>query len=349
MNGEAADRSGYDNASAGGDIEQGVALYRIMLLIRRFEEKVIRLVNENEIAGVTHEYIGQEAVAAGVCSALAREDVITSTHRGHGHIIAKGGDVRRMMAELFGRSTGYNSGRGGSMHIADLALGIYGANGIVAAGAPIASGAAWTSKARGTGAVAVSFFGDGAMNQGVLHETMNLAALWKLPMLFVCENNGYAVTLSAEQSSANPDFAGRAAAYGMPGLAVDGMDARTVRVAAEQAVRRARAGEGPTFLECRTYRYMGHHTAEATMNLRYRSEEEIERWKRKDPIVRLAEQLTAQGADGLALARIVEETGREVEEAVDYARRSPQPRPEECLERMYATPYAGIPAKGWAE
>lgn len=329
--------------------ELGLEMYRSMVRIRKFEERVIRLVNENEIAGVTHEYIGQEAVAVGICNALDTNDAITSTHRGHGHIIAKGGLVSRMMAELFGRSTGYNRGRGGSMHIADLSLGIYGANGIVAAGAPIAMGAAWASKVRGATDVAVSFFGDGAMNQGVLHETMNMASLWKLPVLFICENNGYAVTLSSDESSANPNFAERASAYSMHGVAVDGMNVLEVYKAAIAAVARARRGEGPTFLECRTYRFMGHHTAEGTMNLNYRSKEEIEDWKRKDPIPQLAEDLLARGISIEALQQITDEIIQEIEAAVDYARQSPSPQPEESLELMYATAYPGIPAKGWVE
>ena len=216
-------------------------LYRAMLTIRRFEERVVDLVNANEIAGVTHEYVGQEAVAVGVCAALRPDDVITSTHRGHGHLIAKGADVRRMMAELLGREDGLNRGRGGSMHVADLGLGIYGANGIVAAGAPFAAGAAWSFSVDGSGRVAVTFFGDGGANQGVLHETMNLAALWRLPLVFVCENNGYAVTLPQERSTAGSIVA-RAAAYGMAAEQVDGMDVDAVLDAAERAVAaRARA------------------------------------------------------------------------------------------------------------
>jgi TPP-dependent pyruvate/acetoin dehydrogenase alpha subunit len=333
--------------SKGWTKEQGLEMYRVMQRIRKFEERVIRLVNDNEIAGVTHEYIGQEAVAVGICAALYKEDVITSTHRGHGHIIAKGGQISRMMAELFGRSTGYNRGRGGSMHIADLSLGIYGANGMVAAGAPIAMGAAWTSKVRGSNNVAVSFFGDGAMNQGVLHETMNMASLWKLPVLFVCENNGYAVTLSSEQSSANPNFAERAEAYRMPGISVNGMNVIEVYEAALQAVERARNGDGPTFIECQTYRYMGHHTAEGTMNLNYRSKEEIESWKRRDPIPQLSQDLQEIGISKEVLQQAADEIIQEVEEAVSYARQSESPLPEESLELMYATPYSGIPARGW--
>lgn len=327
--------------------ELGIELYRRMQRIRQFEERVIRLVNENEIAGVTHEYIGQEAVAVGVCAALRTDDVITSTHRGHGHIIAKGGQISRMMAELFARETGYNRGRGGSMHIADVSLGIYGANGMVAAGAPIAMGAAWASRVRSSGAVAVSFFGDGAMNQGVLHETMNMAALWKLPLIFVCENNGYAVTFRSEEASANPRFAERAAAYAMPGVPVDGMDVRAVLEAATEAVERARAGAGPTFLESRTYRFMGHHTAEGTMGLRYRPDEEIERWKARDPIPLLGQMLQAAGVSPQLLERAAAEIGGEIEAGVAFARSSREPRPEESLQLMYATAYSQIPAGGW--
>jgi len=332
------------------NLEQAVSFLRTMLTIRKFEERVIRLVNDNEIAGVTHEYIGQEAVAVGICSALVKEDVITSTHRGHGHIIAKGGEIQRMMAELFAKRTGYNKGRGGSMHIADVSLSIYGANGIVAAGAPIAMGAAWAHKVRGHSGVGVSFFGDGAVNQGVLHESMNMSALWKLPMLFVCENNGYAVTLSSAQSSANTDFADRASAYHMPGVKVDGMNVFSVYTAAVEAVRRARSGEGPSFLECITYRFMGHHTAEATMNLKYRSLEEIEQWKQRDPITQaisyMKDHFKWSDEDTNELNEVIQS---EIENAVEFARQSEQPRPDESLDFMYATPYPGLPAKGWVE
>lgn len=327
---------------------QAHTLTETMVKIRKFEERVIRLVNENEIAGVTHEYIGQEAVAVGICHALERTDAITSTHRGHGHMIAKGGDLKNMMAELFAKRTGCNRGRGGSMHIADMALNIYGANGIVAAGAPIAMGAAWAFKERADGGVAVCFFGDGAMNQGVLHETMNMASLWKLPLIFVCEHNGYAVTLSSQFSSANPDFASRAAAYAMPGTTVDGMNVFAVQAAAIEAVRRARAGEGPSFLECRTYRYMGHHTAEATMKLNYRTDEEIEMWRRRDPIMQaIAHMAEHHGWREDDSERMYAAITEQMEEAVAYARSSADPEAGDSMRDMYATPYPGIPAKGW--
>lgn len=302
-----------------------------MRTIRRFEERVVDLVNANEIAGVTHEYVGQEAVAAGICTALRPDDVITSTHRGHGHVIAKGADVGRMMAELLGRTTGLNRGRGGSMHIADVGLGIYGANGIVAAGSPFAAGAAWVAVQDGSGRVAATFFGDGGVNQGILHETMNLATIWTLPVLFVCENNGYAVTLSAERSTAG-SIVERASSYGMAAESVDGMDAEQVLAAAERAVERARTGGGPSFLECRTYRFFGHHTAERTMKLGYRTEGEIATWRLRDPV-----ELTGAQLDGEERATIDEEIETLLDEAVEFARSSPHPDPGDALDHVYAS------------
>ena len=322
-------------------------MYRKMRLIRRFEERVVQLVNANEIAGTTHEYIGEEAVAVGICSALQTDDVITSTHRGHGHIIAKGGDVRRMMAELFGRATGYNRGKGGSMHIADLALGIYGSNGMVAGGVPIAAGAAFASRIRKSGIVAVAFFGDGGANQGVLHETMNLAGIWELPMVFVCENNQYAVSTASSATTAGPGIAARAAAYGFPGEAVDGMDVEAVYDAAFGACERARGGQGPSLLECRCYRFHGHFTAEKALQLKYRTEEEIESWKARDPLPAWAAHLES---DGILPAAEREEVDQSVEalleEAVAFARSSPWPAVEEALEDMYAVRYPGLPSGG---
>jgi TPP-dependent pyruvate/acetoin dehydrogenase alpha subunit len=314
-------------------------LYRTMRTIRRFEERVVDLVNANEIAGVTHEYVGQEAVATGVCAALQRDDVITSTHRGHGHVIAKGADVRRMMAELLGRVDGLNRGRGGSMHIADFALGIYGANGIVAAGAPFAAGAAWTAVQDASGVVAATFFGDGGANQGILHETMNLAALWRLPVIFVCENNGYAVTLSQARSTAG-SLIERAAAYGMAAEAVDGMDVDAVLDAASGAVERARAGEGPTFLECRTYRFFGHHTAERTMKLGYRTDDEIASWRERDPLL-----VTGRGLGEAVRAQIDEDVEQLLDEAVEFARQSGRPDPVDAFDHVYASglrPRSGV-------
>ncbi len=312
--------------------------YRTMRVIRRFEERTVDLVNANEIAGVTHEYVGQEAVATGVCSVLRRDDAITSTHRGHGHLIAKGADVARMFAELLGRVDGLNRARGGSMHIADLGVGVLGANGIVAAGAPHAAGAAWAFRQAGTDRIAVTFFGDGGINQGVLLETFNLAALWRLPLVFVCENNGYAVTLAAEDSTAG-SMVDRAASYGMPAEAVDGMDVEAVAVAAGRAVTRARAGEGPSFLECRTYRFFGHHTAERTMKLGYRTDEEIARWRERDPLELAGAQL--EPAERTKIDEAVEVL---LDAALAFARASERPAIEEALAFNYAAlePRGGV-------
>ena len=326
------------------DKTQLIGLYRTMRLIRRFEERVVELVNRDEIPGVTHEYVGQEAVATGVCAALRPDDVITSTHRGHGHILAKGGDPRRMMAELMGKASGYNCGRGGSMHIADLSLGIYGANGIVGAGAPIACGAALAGKLARSDRVAVSFFGDGGMNQGVVHEALNLAAIWKLPVVFVCENNGYAISASISEMAVVERLADRAAAYGMPGTSVDGMDVLAVHAAAGEAVERARTGAGPTLLECRTYRFVGHFTAEKARGIKYRSDEEIARWRERDPVVTYPAWLRQQGVDPAMVDAEVEAL---LDEAVAFARQSAFPEAEEALDGMYAVTYPGLPARGF--
>ncbi len=327
------------------DRDRLIAFYRTMRLIRRFEERVVELVNRDEIPGVTHEYVGQEAVAAGVCHALRPDDVITSTHRGHGHILAKGGDPRRMMAELMGKATGYNRGRGGSMHIADLSLGIYGANGIVGAGAPIACGAALAAALQGSGRVATAFFGDGGMNQGVVHEALNLAAIWKLPVIFVCENNGYAISTPIRQMAAVERLADRAAGYGMPGESVEGMDVLAVDTAATRAVQRARSGGGPTLLECVTYRFVGHFTAEKARGIKYRTDEEIAEWRKRDPLVTYPAWLRQEGI--CDPARVDTEVDAVLEEAIAFARQSPFPAPEEALEGMYAVPYPGLPARGW--
>ena len=303
-----------------------------MRLIRRFEERIVDLVNANEIAGVTHESVGQEAVAVGVCSALRPDDVITSTHRGHGHLLAKGADPGTMMAELLGRVTGTNRARGGSMHIADFGIGVYGANGMVGAGAPWAAGAAWAARRRETDGIAVCFFGDGAVNQGVVLETLNLAAIWDLPMVFVCENNGYAVTMPVADSVAG-EIVARAEACGMRATAVDGMDVETVHDAAAACVARARAGSGPSFLECRTYRFFGHHTAERTMSLTYRTDEEIEAWRDRDPVATAGARVGPDKKD-----MIDEEVEATLDAAVAFARASERPQAEDAYDFVYATP-----------
>ncbi len=307
-------------------------LYRTMRLIRAFEERVVDLVNSNEIAGVTHECIGQEAVAVGACAALSSGDVITSTHRGHGHLLAKGADPRRMMAELLGRSTGLNHGRGGSMHITDVSLGIYGANGIVAAGVPIATGAAWSFRLRRTDQVALTFFGDGGLSQGVLYESLNLASLHALPIVFLCENNGYAVTLAAKDGVAG-SILERVKSFAMPATHVDGMDVFAVHEVVSEAVAHARSGAGPAFVECETYRYSGHNTGERQLGLSYRSSDEIERWRALDPLKRLGSSLEDE-----VCRQIDREVAAVIDDAVEYARKSPAPELAESTEYMYASP-----------
>ncbi|WP_286158354.1 thiamine pyrophosphate-dependent dehydrogenase E1 component subunit alpha [Streptomyces sp. CB03911] len=304
--------------------------YRMLRLIRGFEQLALGLVKSGAITGGIHPYIGQEAVAVGVCAALRPQDRITSTHRGHGHVLAKGADPGRLLAELCGRVDGLNQGRGGSMHAADLSLGILGANGIVGAGAPIAVGAAWAARQAGEDRVAVSFFGDGALNQGVLLESLNLAAIWQLPVLFVCENNGYATTLPAATAVAGSGT-GRAAGFGIPAVEVDGMDTEAVREATALAVRRAREGGGPAFLECRTYRFEGHHTMERRMKLRYRSPEEIEQWRARDPLERAAAAL-----DDGRRAAIDAEVDTELAEAERFALASGHPDPAGACDHLYA-------------
>ncbi|MFJ6141281.1 thiamine pyrophosphate-dependent dehydrogenase E1 component subunit alpha [Kitasatospora sp. NPDC092286] len=304
--------------------------YRMLRLIRGFEELALTLVRSGVITGGIHPYIGQEAVAVGVCSALGDGDRLTSTHRGHGHVLARGADPRRLLAELAGRVDGLNQGRGGSMHAADLSLGILGANGIVGAGAPIAVGAAWAARQAGEDRVAVAFFGDGALNQGVLLESLNLAAMWRLPVVFVCENNGYATTLPAATAVAGSAL-GRAAAFGIPAAEVDGMDTEAVRSAAEEAVGRARAGGGPAFLECRTYRFEGHHTMERRMKLRYRTPEEVSGWRARDPLLRAAEAIGAARGEALDA-----EVAAELAEAERFALASEHPDPAGALDHLYA-------------
>lgn len=318
-------------------------LYWSMRLIRRFEERAIELVHRGEIVGGIHPYIGQEAIAAGVCAALRDDDVITSTHRGHGHVLAKGADPVRMLAELTGRATGLNKGRGGSMHAADFGKGIYGANGIVGAGGAIATGAAWAAVKAGSDRVAVSFFGDGAVNQGVLLETFNLAALWRLPVLFVCENNGYATTLTVAQAVAG-SITARAEAFGIPAETVDGTDARAVLAAATRAVERGRAGGGPSFLECTAYRFDAHHTWEHKARVRYRTDEEVAAGRARDPLDVQAVHL-AEGAR----AEIDAQVEAVLAEAVAFALDSPPPDPAGALDHLYATGLRGRNGTGLYE
>jgi pyruvate dehydrogenase E1 component alpha subunit len=297
---------------------------RKMYLIRRFEEGAEDSYMRGLIHGTMHLSIGQEASALGICMPLTDDDQITSTHRGHGHCIAKGADVKRMFAEFFGKTTGYCKGRGGSMHIADVAKGNLGANGIVAGGIPIAVGAALTSKKMKTGKVVVSFFGDGANNEGAFHEALNMAAIWKLPVIFVCENNGYGMSTSTERSTAVHNIAERAAAYSMPGVIVDGNDFSAVAEASQAAVERARRGEGPTLIESKTYRYRGHSKSDRN---RYRTKEEIEDWMtNRDPIVQFEAALKEFGViDDAGIEAVREAVAKEIAEGIDFAKESPMP------------------------
>jgi len=313
--------------------EELLHLYRKMVEIRRFEAKVVELFADGTIPGFVHSYIGEEAVAVGACSNLNDDDYITSTHRGHGHLIAKGGRMDKMMAELFGKETGYCKGKGGSMHIADVDLGILGANGIVGGGFPIAAGAGLSAKMRGTNQVAVCFFGDGASNQTTFHEGINLASIWDLPVVFVCENNMYGISLSQKDHQHIKDISDRATAYGIPGVTVDGNDVIAVYEAVKEAVKRARQGEGPTLVECKTYRHRGHFEGDPTV---YRSEEEVEQWKKKDPIERFRKKLLESGTvTEDELNSIDEEVDKMVEEAVEYAKKGELPEPEKAVEDVY--------------
>ena len=311
------------------DGQTQLALYRTMLTIRMFEQRVAREFRTGEIPGFVHMYIGEEAVAAGVCAHLDDGDYVTSTHRGHGHCIAKGCDLGAMMAEIYGREDGLCKGRGGSMHIADFSRGMLGANAIVGGGIALATGAGLASSVRGSNQVAVAFFGDGAANQGVLHESLNLAAIWKLPVVYVCENNGFAESTPAAYATSVPDVAGRAAAYGIPGVIADGADVLDVYEAAGAAVARARAGEGPTLLEVKTYRFMGHFEGDPD---RYRDDDERRTTREHDAITSLRARLEAAEDE---LASIEAEIEAAVSQAVDFARASPFPDSAELERYVY--------------
>jgi pyruvate dehydrogenase E1 component alpha subunit len=307
------------------------ALYRTVRLIRRFEQRAIAMVRAGQIVGGIHPYLGQEAIAAGVCAALRDDDIVTSTHRGHGHVLAKGADPARMLAELAGRSTGLNRGRGGSMHAADFSLGVYGANAIVGAAAAIATGAAWAHRRAGHNRVAVTFFGDGAVNQGVLLESLNLAALHRVPVMFVCENNGFATSMRVENAVAGT-VTGRAEAFGIPARTVDGMDPETVLAAAAEMVDRVRGGSGPAFLECLTYRFDAHHTWEHIARPRYRTDDEVAAGRARDPV-------EIQGARVPAAQRssIDDEIEAVLDEAERFVAASPEPDPSGVLDFLYAS------------
>jgi acetoin:2,6-dichlorophenolindophenol oxidoreductase subunit alpha len=324
------------NAEFGVTVEKWLQMYRRMQTIRLFEEQVNELYTRALMPGLAHLYTGEEAVAVGVCEALRLDDYITSTHRGHGHCLAKGASPDRMFAELLGKAAGYCKGKGGSMHIADPTTGNLGANAIVAGSTGIATGAAFSAKHLKTGQVAVCFFGEGALGQGVLYEVMNLAALWKLPVMYVCENNLYTEYTHFSETTAG-DILARGTAFGVPAESVDGQDVRVVYATATKLIERARQGGGPAFLLCNTYRYTGHHVGDISREY-YRSKLEEQEWKTKrDPIKLLGDWLTSQRlADAAALVRVESEVRAEMQSAVDFAVAAPYPSPEEAEQDVYA-------------
>ncbi|GAB4429867.1 MAG: pyruvate dehydrogenase (acetyl-transferring) E1 component subunit alpha [Anaerolineae bacterium] len=319
--------------------DQLIGLYRRMRLIREFELRAINERRNGLIPGFIHSCVGQEATAVGACAALRQSDVITSTHRGHGHLIAKGGEPKFMMAELAARSTGYSGGKGGSLHMTDFNLGILGANGIVAGGIPMATGAALAFQMRGEDSVALAFFGDGAVNEGAFHEAANLAGLWKLPVIFFCENNLYGEGTPQDKQAPVRDLSVRAQGYNFPGVIVDGNDVLAVLEVTREAVARARRGEGPTFIEGKTYRYRGHYEGDPMV---YRSKEELAEWRQRDPIGTFRERLLQRDlATETGLDAIDAEIQTELDEAVQFAADSPAPAPESALEGVYSDTHGG--------
>ena len=309
-------------------------MFRTMVRIRRFEERVVREFADGNIPGSVHSYIGEEAVATGAIAHLKKEDYIMSTHRGHGHLIAKGGEPDKMMAELFAKKTGYCLGKGGSMHIANLDIGMLGAAGIVGSGIPIATGAALSAQLRGTDQVTICFFGDGASNIGRFHEGINLASVWHLPVVFICENNLWAVSVPTSTSLNVPNVADRAVSYGIPGVVVDGMDVMAVYEAVGEAVARARNGQGPTLIEAKTYRFRGHFEGDSGT---YRPQEEIDQWLQKDPINHYLKKLLEMKVLTKKQAEEIDkEAVAEMDAAVKFALESPFPEPEETLENVYS-------------
>jgi acetoin:2,6-dichlorophenolindophenol oxidoreductase subunit alpha len=314
--------------------------FRRMALVRQFELRAIQERRDGLIPGFIHSCVGQEATAVGACLALEPDDVIASTHRGHGHLIGKGGDPRYMMAELAARSPGYCRGRGGSLHIADFDLGILGANGIVAGGIPIAVGAALAFAMRHEKRVALSFFGDGAVNEGAFHEAANLAGLWKLPVIFFCENNLYGEGTPQSKQAPIADLASRAAGYGFPGVVVDGNDVIAVYEAVKGAAAQARAGQGPTFVEGKTYRHRGHYEGDPQL---YRPQSEIEAWQAHDPVPTFRQQLLDSGLfDADELRALEASIQQQLEDAVAFAAAAPVPGPEEALEGVYGDTHGGL-------
>jgi pyruvate dehydrogenase E1 component alpha subunit len=318
---------------------QQLEAYRRMLRIRKFEEEGTRLFKAGDIPGAYHASIGQEAAIVGACMALSDSDAMTGTHRSHGHPIGKGADLKGLMAELMGKETGICRGRGGSMHLADAAVGIIGESAIVGGGIPLATGVALAAKVRGNEQVCLCFFGDGAVNQGTFHESLNMGSLWKLPVVYFCENNGYALTTALSDSHAQPSIALRAAGYAIPGVAVDGQDVEVVYAATQQAVARARQGEGPTLIEAKTYRFDEHEASLVVPGKPYRSQEEVARHRSEhDPIQLYRDKLLKDGVANSALEAIGEETATAVAEAIGFARESAFPKAETLGDYLYAKP-----------
>ena len=317
-------------------------MYETMVLVREAEQTLIKLFNQARMPGFIHSYIGEEATGVGVCSALQSDDYITSTHRGHGHILAKGGDLDLFFAELYGKASGYCNGKGGSMHVADLDLGILGANGIVGGGIGIAAGAALAAQMQGTGRVAVSFMGDGATDTGAFHESLNLAAVWRVPAVFVVENNGFADFIPQVDHQLIERVSERADAYGMLGASVDGNDVAAVFEVASEAVARARAGEGPSLIECVTYRWRGHFEGDPQP---YRTQDEVEEWKKRDPLlIAEAELARREALTEEAKEEIRHRIGARIDAAVEFAEAADPPSPQSALEDVYVD----LTAEDWA-
>jgi len=316
---------------------QLVNFYETMYRMRRFEEEIFEFYKKGMMAGLAHLYMGEEAVATGVCGALNEDDYLGSTHRGHGHLVARGADIKKMMAEILGKETGYSKGKGGSMHIMALDKGILGANGIVGAGIPIATGAAYSAKYRGTNQVAVSFFGDGASNEGTFHESLNMASAWKLPVIYVIENNLYGISVDTRDVTNVTDLADRAKGYGIPGVVVDGMNVVAVYEVAKEAVARARIGEGPTLIECKTYRWQGHHVGDPANYRSRRNPNEKAEWMKKDPVTNLKEKMIKdEVAVEAEIVKIENKVEKEIQEAVKFAAESPYPDVSEAFTDIFA-------------
>jgi len=319
----------------GLDKKNILKMYQDMLKIRYFENEITNLYSKGLMPGLAHLYIGEEAVAVGVCANLTGRDFAVSTHRGHGHLIAQEADLKKMMAEVLGKETGYCKGKGGSMHIMDIKEGILGANGIVGAGIPIATGSAYSAKIRGTDQVTISFFGDAASNQGTFHESINMAAAWKLPVVYVCENNLYGISVDIRKITNTKDIATRALAYDIPGVIVDGNDVLEVYRVTKEAVKRARKGEGPSLVECKTYRWKGHHVGDPGRV--YRSEKEFEEWKEHCPIKTFHERLIKEKISSEKELNLIEkDTKKMVKEVANFAIQSPYPNEKEAYEDLFA-------------